>query len=484
MPEKSSNDFSPPHARRQRPRSIQPHPPSSVSFLRKTVFWLHLVIGLAAGGVIAVVAFTGATMAFQPQILAWAERDVSRVTPPSADAQPLSVEELLKRVREAQPEARSQGITVSADPTAAVVVSLGRTGSLYVNPYTGTVQPQSAKKLREFFQFVLRLHRWLALGDAPQQPPPAPAPANETPKASGTNWREVGTSIVGISTIIFLILSLSGLYLWWPRTWTLRALKTVSIFNFKLRGLARDWNWHNVIGLWSTPVLIVITITGTVMAFKPVGDWIYKRPEGQAQGAPPPGVQVSRPEPGAKPLGLDALFAAAKREFPQWETITQRSAQQQRQRTAGAANAGQAPGDREGQTSAKPAGGEGERPRGPQPANFAIRERGSWSPIPVQIFLDPYTGAVLQKESLADYGFRRAFRAIVLPLHMGTVGGLAGQIVVFLASVGGLVLVYTGFALAWRRFFGRKRAAKILPSTEVISVTIEAARETTGTHAS
>ena len=426
---------------------------------RKIIFWLHLVIGLAAGGVIAVVAFTGATMAFQPQILTWAERDVSRVTLPASDSQPLSVEELLKRVRETQPDARPQGVTVSADPAAAVVVSLGRSGLLYVNPYTGEARPQGATKLREFFQFTLRLHRWLALGSQPQ-PQQTSAPTGEMPSASGINWREVGGSIVGVAAVVFLTLSVSGLYLWWPRTWTLRALKTVATFDFKLRGKARDWNWHNVIGLWSAPVLIVITSMGTVMAFRPVGDWIYKRPEGQAQGAPPPGVQVSRPEPGTKPLGPDAFFTTAKREFPNWETITQRTAQP-RQR-AGATTEGQAPRNREGRMGARPTAGEGERSRGPQPASFAIRERGAWSPIPVQLFLDPYTGAVLQKERLSDYSFRRAFRALVLPLHMGTAGGIAGQIVVFLASVGGLVLVYTGFALAWRRFFGRKRAVEIV----------------------
>jgi hypothetical protein len=34
--------------------------------------------------------------------------------------------------------------------------------------------------------------------------------------------------------------------------------------------------------------------------------------------------------------------------------------------------------------------------------------------------------------------------------------GPIGQIVAAIASLGGCVLVYTGFALAWRRLFGRK----------------------------
>jgi Flavodoxin len=38
----------------------------------------------------------------------------------------------------------------------------------------------------------------------------------------------------------------SAVYLWWPRSWTWRALKTSLLFNVRLCGKARDWNWHNV----------------------------------------------------------------------------------------------------------------------------------------------------------------------------------------------------------------------------------------------
>ncbi|HEY8932928.1 MAG TPA: PepSY domain-containing protein, partial [Rariglobus sp.] len=40
--------------------------------LRKCFFWLHLVAGLVAGLVIAVMCFTGVTLAFETEITAWA----------------------------------------------------------------------------------------------------------------------------------------------------------------------------------------------------------------------------------------------------------------------------------------------------------------------------------------------------------------------------------------------------------------------------
>lgn len=429
---------------------------------RKFLFWSHLVLGLTAGGVIALVALTGAIMAFQPQILAWAERDVTRVTPPSSDARPMAMDEVIKRIREAQPEARPQSITVSSDPQAAMMINLGRTAVVYVNPYTGAVQP-GAKTWREFFQFILRLHRWLAL-DNPASPAQSQAgqaaSGGEARSVAGVSGRDVGGSIVGGAAVFFFVLSVSGLYLWCPRSWSLRTLKTAVAFKFNLQGKARDWNWHTVVGFWIMPVLLVTTLTGTVMAFRPVSDLIYKRPEGEGAGATQ--VQVSRPEAGAKPLSMEALFAAAKREFPKWETITQRTAQRQRQRSAGDTTAERASAGRDGKAPGEARGGAAREggepgPRAAQPATFMIRSRSPWSPVPTQLTLDPYTGAVLQKEGLADYPFRRALRSLIVPVHMGTAGGPAGQIVVFAGALSSLMLVYTGFALAGRRFYKRKK---------------------------
>lgn len=44
-------------------------------------------------------------------------------------------------------------------------------------------------------------------------------------------------------------------------------------------------------------------------------------------------------------------------------------------------------------------------------------------------------------------------------LHTGQTLGWAGQLVAGLASLGGVFLVYTGFALSWRRLFGSRAMA-------------------------
>ena len=49
---------------------------------RKLIFWLHLIAGVIAGAVILIMCVTGVALAFEKEIIAWAERDVRRISPP------------------------------------------------------------------------------------------------------------------------------------------------------------------------------------------------------------------------------------------------------------------------------------------------------------------------------------------------------------------------------------------------------------------
>ena len=79
--------------------------------------------------------------------------------------------------------------------------------------------------------------------------------------------RAIGKAITGACNLAFFWLAVTGVYLWWPNSWKWRGLKTSLIFNRRLSGKARDWNWHNVIGFWSSSVLVVLTLTAAVMSY-------------------------------------------------------------------------------------------------------------------------------------------------------------------------------------------------------------------------
>jgi uncharacterized iron-regulated membrane protein len=412
--------------------------------LRKIIFWLHLISGVVAGTVILVMSVTGVLLAFERQIVAFAERDTRTITPPASDAPRLSLDSLVANARKTVPAGAPSGITLSADPTAATMVNFGREQTVFVDPYTGAVWGKGRMATRDFFRVVTDWHRWLG---------------------TDADSRELGRAVTGACNAAFMVLVMSGFYLWWPRRWTRLALKTITIPSLSLRGKPRDWNWHNAMGFWSAPVLLFITVTGLVISYQWAGNLLYTFTG--SEPPPPPQQAVTRPEaegsagrggamPGAlgsAPDGragrqprvegangterrgratdsaesssaparasLDALFAMAARQAPLWRLMTMRLQQ-----------------------------------RGMTQVIIMIEEADSLHPYPRStLTLDATTARVMKWEPFADYNLGRTIRLWVRPVHTGEAGGFIGQFIAALASSGGAVLVYTGLALAWRRLW-------------------------------
>ncbi len=429
---------------------------------RKIIFWLHLIAGVVAGIVIAIMSFTGAVLAFEKEIIAWAERDSRTVPlPHSTDAVPL--DDIVAKIREEKPEARPSTITVQRNPESAVMLGFGRTNSVYVNPYTAEIQPPSGTGMRSFMQTMISWHRYL--GRANDQ-------------------RATGKAITGACNAAFLVLAVTGIYLWWPRKWNRGAFRAVAVFSLKLRGKARDWNWHNAVGFWTAPILIVLTATALPISYRWAGDLIYKMtgttsPQNAGPGGiTAPAVEIPTPPEGAKPLKLQELLGNVQREFPNWKEITFRmggpggrggTGERRSGSREGATEASRSeisatnavasaasPGSRErGEGGSREAGGRSNR--APQPVSITLKEKNAWPLFSaVQLTLDPFTGAVLRKETYSDQNLGRQVRSWTRYLHTGEALGVVGQLVAGVASLVSLLLVWTGFALTWRRFFKRK----------------------------
>jgi uncharacterized iron-regulated membrane protein len=440
---------------------------------KRVLFWLHLITGIVCGLIVALLATTGAIYAFQGEIQAYARRDVARVVPTENARVPL--DDLLKSVRKDNPDAQPSGIVVYADSAAATQVMMGREKpSLYANPYTGEVKPDSAANLSGFFSFTLQLHRWLALGG---------------------EGKKIGGAITGACATAFLFLSLSGLYLWWPRHWSWRTLKPATWFIKGAKGKARDWNWHNVFGFWSLPLLIVLSSTGMMMSYRWASNLLYivageTPPPPKAEGPAAPGAapraetRIEPAEPGARPLGYEALLALVQKEAPDWASISFRMAASPGARAARPPRevSGEAGGVSEEQTRRRrsenapgesavvaPAGtgeaarapgdsSDGRRSRGAAPVSVIVRRESLPLTANLTLTLNPYTGEVIKREGFAEKSLGNKLRGSVRPVHTGEAFGIPGQLLMFLASVAALILVYTGFALSWRRFFPGKKA--------------------------
>lgn len=382
--------------------------------VRKTIFWCHLLAGVIAGVVILIMSVTGALLAFAPQITRYVERDMRVVQPPQGEARRLGTQELFAKLREARPNAKPTEITIQFNPSEAASFSLGRDGVLYINPYTGAVTGEGAKKNRSFFRFIEDCHRQLG--------------------ANGDN-RPMGKAITGFCNAAFLILATTGLYIWWPRKFSLQHLKAITIFNFRLKGKARDFNWHNSIGFWCAPVLIFLTGTGVIISYQWASDLLYAltRSEKPAQQSVPsrskqetinnaqrlgPGESGLNDEQPEIPDNLDQLWQRTEQQVAGWRAINLRLPQR-----AGA------------------------------PISVSIDEGTSWNPFArSQLTLNSTTAEVIKWEPYANFNLGRTLRVWVRATHTGEAAGLPGQIIACIASLGGGFLVWTGLSLAWRRF--------------------------------
>lgn len=365
--------------------------------LRKIIFWCHLPIGVIAGLVILNMCVTGVLLAYEKQITAWADTRGYRSAPPAAQTQHLPVETLIAKARESR-GANPTAVTLKSDPAAPAEIAFGRETTLFVNPYTGTILGEGSHRVRSFFRGVTEWHRWLG--------------------ANGEN-RNVARAITGACNLGFLFLVTSGFFLWWPRNWNLKSLRNVVWFRRGLPSKARDFNWHNTIGLWSAVPLFIVVLSAVVISYTWAGNLVY-RVVGETPPAPRPNQQApTSPSNSAKPVlnNLDGAWLRAEQQVVDWRSITL-----------------QLP-----SSESTPLTFNIDRGNGGQP-----QKRG-------QLVLDRATGEVVRWEPFSANTRGRQLRSILRFAHTGEVAGIIGQTIAGLVSMGGAVLVLTGLALATRR---------------------------------
>ena len=117
--------------------------------------------------------------------------------------------------------------------------------------------------------------------------------------------RPTGRAITGASNLMFLFIVVSGLFLWWPRTWTWAAVRNVIWFRGGLPGKARDFNWHNTIGFWSAIPLAIIVAGGVVISYPWATALVYR-----AYGEQPPAPAGALAARGGGPGTASAEAAA------------------------------------------------------------------------------------------------------------------------------------------------------------------------------
>lgn len=369
---------------------------------RKIIFWCHLTAGVSAGIVVLVMSVTGVLLAYERQITRWANTRNYQVTRASEDAARLPVLTLIADARQTKSDAAVPStFTLRRDSTAPVEVGFGRDGTVFVNPYTGEVFGEGSHATKAFFGAVTDWHRWLGA------------------KGQGTS-RDVGRAITGACNLAFLFIVTSGFYLWFPRRKTWGQFKNVLWFRRGLAGKARDFNWHNVIGIWSAVPLFIVVLSGVVISYTWAGNLVY-RVVGEtppAANTTPPRSNEPRQNTPTAPDNLDALFDRAMQQTTDWRSINLRLSN-----TADA------------------------------PAVFTLDAGDGGQPHKrATLTLDRTSGEVVKYEPFSNNSRGRQLRSILRFAHTGEVAGFTGQTIAGLVTLGATFLVWTGLSLSWRRF--------------------------------
>jgi uncharacterized iron-regulated membrane protein len=155
--------------------------------------------------------------------------------------------------------------------------------------------------------------------------------------------------------------------------------------------------------------------------------------------------EIAEASPDSKPVAYEKLLASAQTAIPNWKQFEIRMTGGDRGRDSGK--------EAKNWSSSKAVG-------------IAFKERGQSPSFSTgQLWLDPFTGAVLRRDSFADLTLGRRVRLWIRFLHTGEAFGLVGKVVAAAASLGGAVLVWTGLSLAFRRMLGNVGGAKASPAT-------------------
>jgi uncharacterized iron-regulated membrane protein len=357
--------------------------------MRKIAAWFHRYLGLALGSLLLISGLTGSAIVFKTPIDAWLNPELIRVTPQSGR---VALDQVLNNVQQALPGEQASAVFIPDAPTQALEIWFkGSDLRAYANPYTGVVL--GSRNATDFLMgFLVDLHIHLLSG-------------------------ETGEQIMGWSGLGAIVLSLIGVWLWWPKTGRWK-----QAFAIKWQAApVRVWlDIHKMAGVIICAFLILTAATGASLAlYEIITEPTLIAITGEGTRRAPP---VSRDTPGvAAPLA--PMLAHASTLFPEGQ-ITRVS------------------------LPATPGAAVTVRMR----LDGEIHQFGR-----TFVWFDQYDGAVLRVENALQANRATLIQSWLYPLHTGFYGGTLSR---WLQVVVGLSLSLLTLSGAWLWFKGyRARVA-------------------------
>lgn len=222
---------------------------------RKLINDLHLWLGVASSLILFVVCLTGTIYTFRTEIEEMIEPQKYNI---KAADEKYDIAELITMVEaETQGKVNRIGFTEKVSRPYEINIKTSdedRLGTNFmVNPYTGEVLGDTKGPASEFFMTVFKLHRWLLLD------------------------MKIGRPIVGVATLIFTFLCISGLILWLPKKikgW--KSFKPGMKIMWRAKWKRLNHDLHNTLGFYSLIFLLIMCLTGLTWSFEWYNNGLYK----------------------------------------------------------------------------------------------------------------------------------------------------------------------------------------------------------------
>jgi uncharacterized iron-regulated membrane protein len=375
-----------------------------------------------------------------------------------AKKQKLPIDEVIAKIEAKHPEMKVNYLTIPEKANRTIMIMLssptperqhgrgsgghgsgghGGFAAYYVNPYTGDIvanYDHGGGRLFSFLRSMVELHRnlWISY-----------------PLKSLGPRVTLGSLIVGIATIIFVVVELSGLVLWLPRTWKSFAKWRAWKPGFKIRLRKGFWAFvydiHNTIGFYMLIPALILALTGLCWSFNwyrdaassILGDQIFKQRMQQP-------AKIEPVENGTSPFSVGEII------------------ERQNQLTPGSGELIiSIPNDnktamviQKGRTGF---------------FALSIKDKTQWDRFRGTVIPVEHFGKMVEVERFADKPLGAKIAVSIRSLHFGDITGTSSKILFFIACVFATTFPITGVALWIRKLverYKKRRAAKNIPQKE------------------
>lgn len=370
--------------------------------LKKWVRKIHLWLGLTSGLIVFIVAITGCAIVFEKEIntalgTGIYQKVESRNSEPALPSQVFGVaDSAFQKLR----LVNMYYTVYPGEPNVSVLWvrdTAGKYHSLLQDPYSaqiaGTYDYESS-----FFTIMTFIHVSLALGEA-------------------------GTTIIRYATLIFVVLMISGLILWKPAS--RKGYKQRFTVKWGASFKRLNYDLHNVLGFYMTWIAVFIALTGLVWSFEWFSNsvvWVAnggKKVE-LAQQQPPLSVKAQHNHADLSLYAaIDAAFLEIRKREPSTRALTIYK---------------------------------------PMNDSSAIgitveTEKGKHYARADEYFFDQYSSRLLAHKPFNGLSNGEKLLRMNYYIHVGSIAGITGKVLAFLASLIAASLPVTGF-MVWR---GRKK---------------------------